>query len=269
MFPMHTDDPRHRIAIGIEYEGSSYHGWQIQKGSASVQEHLEGALSKVANHKITLIGSGRTDTGVHALGQVGHFDTVAARPPEAWIRGTNIFLPRDIRVRWVKSVPPSFNARGSAIARAYRYVIYCDSISPAIHRKGVTWVYDELEVDKMHEAAQYFIGEHDFSSFRASGCQAKTPHRRMIEISVKRAGKCIFIDVVGNAFLHHMVRNFAGVLIAIGRGKKPVEWAHEVLLAKDRRYAGVTASPAGLYLMSIQYPDVFELPTDKGADWFL
>ena len=144
-------------------------------------------------------------------------------------------------------MPASFNARGSAISRSYRYVIYCHKISPGIHREGVTWVYDELDINKMAQAARFFVGEHDFSSFRASGCQAKTPYRRIINIDIKRVGSCIFIDVVGNAFLHHMVRNFAGVLIAIGRNKRSVNWALEVLLAKDRRYAGITAPASGLY----------------------
>lgn len=257
-----------RIALGIEYEGTGYHGWQIQKEGASVQEALEKALSKVAHHKITLIGSGRTDTGVHALGQVAHFDTSAQRSEEAWLRGSNSFLPKDIRVQWIKEVPSTFNARRSALSRAYRYVIYCHKISPGLHRSGVSWVYDDLDVDKMAQAAQFFVGEHDFSSFRASGCQAKTPYRRIMNIEVKRVGACIFIEVLGNAFLHHMVRNFAGVLMAIGRNKYPVRWALEVLLAKDRRYAGITAPASGLYLMRIEYPECFKLPKIKGRSWF-
>lgn len=257
-----------RIALGVEYDGTPYHGWQIQKNGISIQEMLQNALSKVANQKIGIIGSGRTDAGVHALGQVVHFDTTTLRTHEAWVVGTNTFLPRDIRVRWIKEVPSTFNARRSAIARSYRYVIYCDPISPGIHRQGVTWVYSTLDIYKMSEAAQFFIGEHDFSSFRASGCQAKTPFRRIISMTVKKVGQCIFIDVVGNAFLHHMVRNFAGVLIAVGRAKKPVEWALEVLLAKDRRYAGVTAPACGLYLMNIEYPPDFELPQHEPRAWF-
>lgn len=257
-----------RIALGVEYEGANYHGWQIQKNGISIQEMLENALSKVANQKIVVIGSGRTDAGVHALGQVAHFDTTVLRNKEAWIVGSNTFLPRDIRVQWVKEVPSTFNARNSATARAYRYVIYCNPISPGIHRQGVTWVYNNLEIEKMAQAANFFVGEHDFSSFRASGCQAKTPHRRIISMTVKKAGHCIFIDVIGNAFLHHMVRNFAGVLIAIGRSQKPVNWALEVLLAKDRRYAGITAPASGLYLMNIQYPACFELPQTEGRAWF-
>lgn len=259
---------KQRMALGIEYEGTQYHGWQIQKNCPSIQETLEHALSKIANEKITIIGSGRTDTGVHALGQVAHFDTSAVRSADAWVMGTNTFLPRDIRVQWVKEVSDTFNARRSAIARAYRYVIYTHRISPGIHRKGVTWVYDTLNIEKMSEAANFFIGEHDFSSFRASGCQAKTPYRRIISMELKKSGSCIFLEVVGNAFLHHMVRNFAGVLIEIGRSRRPVSWASEVLLAKDRRYAGVTAPACGLYLMSIQYPTHFDLPESEGGAWF-
>lgn len=256
------------MAIGIEYEGTHYHGWQIQKNAPSIQEALEKALSKIANETITIIGSGRTDTGVHALGQVAHFDTRAIRDEAAWIIGTNAYLPKDIRVQWIKEVPSTFNARRSASSRAYRYVIYSDRVSPGIHRKGVTWVYGTLNIQKMSEAANYFIGEHDFSSFRASGCQAKTPFRRIFKMDVKQSGPCIFIEVVGNAFLHHMVRNFAGVLIEIGRENRPVSWASEVLLAKDRRCAGVTASPCGLYLMSISYPEHFDLPESRGGAWF-
>lgn len=257
-----------RIALGVEYEGTNYHGWQIQKNGISIQEMLECALSKVANQKIVVIGSGRTDAGVHALGQVAHFDTTVSRSQEAWIVGTNTFLPKDIRVQWIKEVPSTFNARRSAIARSYRYVIYCHPVSPGLHRHGVTWLYHSLDIESMSKAARFFIGEHDFSSFRASGCQAKTPHRRIISMTVKKSGHCVFIDVVGNAFLHHMVRNFAGVLIAIGRSQKPVDWALEVLLAKDRRYAGITAPALGLYLMHIQYQDDFELPNFEARTWF-
>ena len=259
---------KQRMAMGIEYEGTHYHGWQIQKNAASVQETVESALSKIANAPITIVGSGRTDMGVHAMGQVAHFDTHTFRTEEAWIRGTNTFLPKDIRVHWIKPVSDNFNARRSATARAYRYIIYTNRISPGLHRKGVTWVYDALDVERMAKAAQSFIGEHDFSSFRASGCQAKTPFRHMMEFTVRYCGRCIFLEVVGNAFLHHMVRNFAGVLIEIGRGRREISWAAEVLEAKDRRYAGVTAPACGLYLMSIQYPGHFDLPQSEGGAWF-
>jgi len=261
-----------RIALGLEYEGTHYHGWQYQTNGISIQEKLESALSKVANHPVTTITAGRTDAGVHALGQVVHFDTTSERVDAAWVMGTNMFLPKDIRVHWSKEVPADFDARHRAIARSYRYVIYCNRVSPGIHQKGVTWVHydllNEQAIDHMAQAARCFIGEHDFSSFRASGCQSKTPYRRIIEITVKKVGSCIFIDITGNAFLHHMVRNMAGVLIAIGRGHKPVAWAQEVLLAQDRRYAGITAPPCGLYLMNIHYPEHFNLPLERGNAWF-
>ena len=251
----------YRIALGVEYKGSRYRGWQRQReGVPSVQETLERALSEVAAEPITLECAGRTDASVHASGQVVHFDTRVERPLIAWVMGANANLPGDISVCWAKVMPADFHARFKACARRYRYVIYNDPVRPAHMAEEVTWNHRPLDVARMREAARLLVGTHDFSSFRALKCQAKSPIKTVHHLNVIEHGRFIVLDVRANAFLHHMVRNFAGVLMTIGAGERPVEWVSEILAARDRRAGGVTAHPYGLYLVQVEYPEPFELP---------
>lgn len=249
-----------RIALGIEYDGSQYSGWQRQSSATSVQQHLERALSIVANQDIMVKCAGRTDAGVHATGQVVHFDSPVSRPVRGWTMGVNTNLPADIAVRWVHPVSDDFHARFSAHARRYRYIIFNHPFRPAIMANGVTHVYAALDHEKMHQAAQCLVGENDFSSFRASLCQSKSPIRRLKHIEVTRKGQYIMIDVQANAFVHHMVRNIAGSLIAIGCGERPIEWMQQLLQQKDRTQAAATAKPNGLYLVKVVYPEQFSIP---------
>ena len=235
-----------RIVLGIEYDGSAYHGWQSQEDVLTLQSVIEKALSQVANEAVTVTCAGRTDAGVHALGQVAHFDTEAERSEYSWIFGANSNLPPDISVRWAKEIDASFHARYSATARRYRYIIYNYPIRPGLYRHYMTWHPRLLDEKKMAKAATYLIGEHDFSSFRSIDCQAKSPLREVFAITVQRKNHWVIIDVKANAFLHHMVRNIAGVLIAIGENKREPEWARELLTTCDRTKAGVTAPPQGL-----------------------
>lgn len=258
-----------RIALGLEYDGSQFHGWQRQSEILSVQETLEEALSFVANHPVQTICAGRTDSRVHATNQVVHFDTTAVRTERAWILGTNAHLPSSVRALWVRVVPSTFNARRSATAREYRYIIYNHPIRPSLLRHYVSWHYQKLDVQKMQEGAKHWLGQHDFSSFRASQCQSLTPIRSIYAILVERRGDKVIFTVKANAFLHHMVRNMAGVLMSIGEGLAPPERALEVLLAKDRLKADVTASPNGLYLVSVEYPEVYGLPVGALGPWWV
>lgn len=244
-----------RIVLGVEYDGSRFYGWQWQKDTRTVQEEVEKALSKVADHPVRVLCTGRTDTGVHALEQVIHFDTDVSRDLHAWMMGGNCFLPDDVRIIWVKEAVDDFHARYSAVARFYRYIILNRPMKSALLRKQATWCYEPLDEEKMQLAANTLIGNHDFSSFRAQGCQSKSPQRMMYFIDVYRKDEQVIIDVSANAFLHHMVRNIAGVLMDIGMGKKPVEWTQELLEIKDREQGGITASPYGLYLAGVFYPE--------------
>lgn len=252
----------YRIALGVEYKGSRYSGFQRQRfGVPSVQEALEVALTRVAGgHPAELRCAGRTDSLVHACGQVVHFDTPVERSMHAWVMGANANLPFDISVTWAKSMPLHFDARFSAMARRYRYVIYNDQIRPAHMAQEVTWNHRPLDIERMREAAACLVGTHDFSAFRAQQCQAKSPIKTVHHLQLLRSGKFIVIDIRANAFLHHMVRNIAGVLMTIGAGERPVEWAREVLESQLRRQGGVTAHPYGLYLVSVEYPQEFVLP---------
>ncbi|EKE01792.1 MAG: hypothetical protein ACD_21C00052G0010 [uncultured bacterium] len=243
-----------RIALGIEYDGTNYCGWQRQDNVCTIQEKVEDALSQIAVQPIKVICAGRTDAGVHALGQVVHFDTDAKRSDQAWIMGTNCNLPADIRVLWARHVADDFHARYSATARQYRYIIYNNKVASAILRHRAMWSPFVLNEKSMHEAGQYLIGKHDFSSFRGSGCQAKTAERTVISLVVARNGHMITIDIKANAFLLHMVRSIVGMLVKVGKGDKPPSWAQEVLIARDRKVPAVITAPAqGLYLVGVGY----------------
>lgn len=247
-----------RVALGIEYDGSHFKGWQTQHGVRTVQETLEKALSKVADQPISVVCAGRTDSGVHGLEQVVHFDTTAQRLSRSWVFGTNCYLPDDANVLWATPIDSSFHARFSAIQRHYRYIILNRSVRSAVHAKRMTWFYPPLEITKMQEAAQFLIGEHDFSSFRAQACQSKTPIRNLTRLEVSRHGEQVWIEVSANAFLQHMVRNIAGVLMTIGTGKENPIWAKQVLESCNRTKGGITAPPDGLYLQAVDYKDNFQ-----------
>lgn len=251
-----------RVALSLSYDGSSYRGWQSQRKPQvlTVQEELERALSSVANSQIVVQCAGRTDAGVHASHQVVHFDTPVARSEKAWVSGTNSQLPPTIAVEWAKPVPQDFNARFSATARRYRYIILNTAARSAILPAGLTWVRHPLNYQSMHLAAQSLLGELDFTSYRAAACQSRTPMRNVHFVEVTRRGDLVIIDIQANAFLHHMVRNIAGVLIEIGSGNQPIEWAEQILLAKDRSKGAATASPQGLYLVDVLFPDEYNLP---------
>ncbi|MEO5342554.1 MAG: tRNA pseudouridine(38-40) synthase TruA [Gammaproteobacteria bacterium SHHR-1] len=258
-----------RIALGIEYDGSAFHGWQTQQaGVRSVQHELEQALGQVAAQPVRVQCAGRTDTGVHASGQVVHFDTQAQRPMRSWILGGNVHLPYDANITWAQEVSEGFHARFSATGRHYRYVIANRPTRSALMSRRVVWVHQPLDAEAMHRAAQHLQGMHDFSSYRALACQAKSPQRELRRIGVRRQGNLILIDLYANAFLHHMVRNIAGVLIAIGRGEQAEDWSREILERRDRRQGGVTAPPQGLYLTQVEYPTEYAIPEPAPLDLF-
>ncbi|AXI03250.1 tRNA pseudouridine(38-40) synthase TruA [Aquirhabdus parva] len=250
-----------RLALGLEFCGSRYRGWQTQQdGVISVQETVEKALAKVANHPVTLHAAGRTDAGVHACNMIAHFDTDAIRPIRGWIRGTNSELPHDIAIRWLQPMPEAFHARFKAIARRYRYVIYNQPHRPALLNGQVTHHYHPLDLHLMQQAAQKLVGTHDFTSFRAVACQSNQPIRDVSHLTLTRHGQLIVLDIQANGFLHHMVRNIVGVLLEIGEGLRPIEWVDELLAVRDRKAAGITAPPDGLYFINAYYPAEFELP---------
>lgn len=249
-----------RIALGIEYDGSAYNGWQSQKHGTGVQSVLEEAISKVADQHVALTCAGRTDSGVHAMGQVVHFESTATREMRAWVLGVNSNLPDDISVLWAVNVSDNFHARYSALSRSYRYIILNRSVRPAILNSKVSWEYRPLDIARMQEAANYLVGKHDFTSYRTVHCQSKTPMRNVMQLDVSRENDFVLIDIKANAFLHHMVRNIAGVLMTIGAGEKEAAWCKHVLDKKDRTQGGVTAPAAGLYFMSVDYPKEFSLP---------
>jgi tRNA pseudouridine38-40 synthase len=251
-----------RIALGLEYDGSAFSGWQSQVHARGVQSVVEAALSAVANHPVEVVAAGRTDAGVHAAMQVVHFDTPSLRTERGWVRGATSNLPPQVSVLWAQPVPDAFHARYSAIARRYRYIILNRTPRPAIAAERVCWIREPLDEARMQAGARYLLGEHDFSSFRAAECQARTPMRNLHEITVERCGPLLAITVRANAFLHHMVRNIAGVLIAIGSGERAPEWAGEVLAARDRTKGGVTAPAGGLYLIGVTYAPALQLPSE-------
>ena len=250
-----------RLAAGVEYDGANFSGWQRQKHHVqTVQESVERALSRVANHPITVMCAGRTDTGVHGVGQVIHFETTAVREAYNWILGANANLPKGVALRWVKEVHPEFHARFSARWREYVYLISNTRFRPALMRDQMTWVHQPLDAERMHEAAQNLVGEHDFNAFRAQACQSKTSVRTMYFCSVKRLSESVILHVRANAFLYHMVRNIAGSLIQVGRGDASPEWIETVLQGKKREEAGITAPPDGLHFAAVGYPEEFEIP---------
>lgn len=258
-----------RIALTVEYDGSQFHGWQAQTGLRTVQQALENALSRVADEDVSVICAGRTDTGVHATKQVIHFDSDKERSVRSWVHGANSHLPKDVCVKWAREMPDDFHARFSATSRRYRYVIYNAPIRPALLRSNVTWQYRQLNHDLMDKAGQYLLGEQDFTSFRSVECQSKTPMRNVQHLRVIRKGDLIIIEIAANAFLHHMVRNIAGVLMAVGSSRQPVEWVGDVLHAKDRKLGAETAPPYGLYLVDVVYPQEFSVPKEISGPMFL
>ncbi|WP_206484494.1 tRNA pseudouridine(38-40) synthase TruA [Thalassotalea sp. G2M2-11] len=258
-----------RYALGVEYDGSRYYGWQRQKNVVSVQQTLEQALSKIADEPIEVVCAGRTDTGVNATNQIVHFDTEKIRKDVAWTLGVNTNLPKDIAVSWVKQVPEEFHARFSATARNYRYIIYNNPLRSAILSHGLSFCHYELDENLMHQAAQYLVGQHDFTSFRTVHCQSHSPVRTLLHCDVTRQGNYLIIDVKGNAFLHHMVRNIAGSLMKVGQQLQPVSWIKEVLAAKNRCLAGITAPAAGLYFVDVDYPEEFKIPKRQLGPLFL
>lgn len=259
--PVVSYPPMKRIALGLQYDGTAYRGFQAQAGLPTIQAELEAALSSVANEPITVYCAGRTDAGVHAMGQVVHFDTNAERPDFGWVQGCNGKLPNDIAVQWAQEVSEDFHARYKARSRRYRYVIANTSARPALTERFATWIYHPLDHLKMHEAAQALLGTHDFSAFRAAECQAKNPIKTMEFANISRQEEYVILDIKADAFLHHMVRNIIGTLLPIGLGSAPVSFMKEALESRCRTRAGMTAKPCGLSLIEINYPDEFHLPS--------
>jgi len=252
-----------RLALGIEYDGSAFAGWQHQSHARTVQGDLQDALSQVADHPVELTAAGRTDAGVHALEMVAHFDTTAERPLFAWVLGANANAPAEISVLWAHPVAHDFHARHQALARRYLYRILDRRMRSALERERVSWIRHELDASHMHEAAQVLVGHHDFSAFRAAECQSPTPVRKLMDIAVERRGPYVDIQLQANAFLHHMVRNIAGSLMLVGRGERPAGWLADVLRRGDRREAGPTAPPQGLYFVGADYAAGHGLPSGR------
>lgn len=262
-----TTDKKHYVALGIEYAGGNYCGWQTQPDQPTVQDRLELALKKFVTEPVATICAGRTDTGVHGTGQVVNIAVDCIRKEASWVRGVNTFLPDDISVRWAKFVDADFSARFSATSRTYEYWIYNDAVrSPVFHGK-TGWVFRPCDDRLMYEEAQCLVGEHDFTSFRASECQAATPVRTIESIRIRRQGKLIGIEIKANAFLQHMVRNIVGSLVYIGVGREQPGWLSEVLAAKCRAVAAPTFDPSGLYLVGVGYPEHYGLP-ERGLSPF-
>lgn len=257
-----------RIALCAEYDGSDFSGWETQPHARTIQSTLEQALARVADEPVATVCAGRTDAGVHALAQVVHFETEAERAPHEWVLGANSNLPADVSVRWAQPVGEGFHARFSAECRHYRYLIVNRRERPALLRARAAWVRPPLDVERMRSGASHLVGEHDFTSFRAAGCQARNPVRTVVRLDVERRGALVVVDIAANAFLQHMVRNVAGVLVAIGNGKRAPQWAAELLAARDRTRGEATAPAAGLYLARIDYPRAFALPA-VSPEWLL
>ena len=254
-----------RIALGVAYRGSAYHGWQSQADGRTVQDVLEQALHKFAARPVRTLCAGRTDTGVHALNQVVHFDTPLQRETQSWVRGVNTYLPPDVAVQWCRAVPLVFHARNAARRRRYIYVLLQSAVRPALEQGLVGWVFRPLNGAAMQTGADLLLGEHDFSSFRAAACQALSPVKMLHRLRVSQRGDYWAFDFEGSALLHHMVRNIMGCLLAVGSGQRPPDWIAEVLQAKSRDAAAPTFSAAGLYFLGPTYDTVFGLPTEVPA----
>ena len=257
-----------RLALGISYNGQTYEGWQSQPSGRTVQDRLEAALSEFAAQPISTVCAGRTDAGVHALMQVVHFDARVRREEFSWLRGTNRFLPPDIAVQWARPVPDAFHSRACALARRYAYVVLESPVRPSVEAGRVGWVFRPLDAGAMQEAAALLIGQHDFSSFRAAACQAKTPVKTMNRVAIARHGSYWRFEFEADAFLHHMIRNIMGCLLVIGQGQQPPQWMSQVLAARDRDAAAPTFSPDGLYFLGPLYGPEWNLPNRTAAyDW--
>lgn len=254
-----------RLALGIEYDGSAFRGWQTQPGGGTVQDALEEALRQIAGVPVEVVCAGRTDAGVHATGQVVHFDPPVSRPLTAWVRGVNTFLPPAVAVRWAHPVSDEFHARFSAFGRCYRYVLINRPQRTGVWHGRAGWDHHPLDVDAMQEAALLLLGEHDFSAFRAAGCQAKSPIKTVRRANVRRMDEIIVFDFEAGAFLHHMVRNLVGSLVYVGQGKHPPAWIASLLASGDRRLAAPTFSAAGLYLVGVKYEPHWGLPVSDDA----
>jgi len=257
-----------RVALGIEYDGSAFCGWQTQPSGCAVQDALERALTEIAGEPIATICAGRTDAGVHALAQIVHFDTNVARPETAWVRGVNTLLPAGAAVLWAREVSADFHARYSARERRYRHVLLNHPVRPALNRARVGWFHLSLNIERMQAAAQCLIGEHDFSAFRSAECQAKSPVREMRKLDIYKSDDYVLFELTANAFLHHMVRNIVGCLVYVGKGKHPPEWLGEVLASRDRRSAAPTIDASGLYLANVIYDAAWKLPVAARREWF-
>lgn len=250
-----------RYALGVQYIGADYAGWQAQPNQPSLQAELEAVLARVAGvDAVSTICAGRTDSGVNALGQVVHMDVPVARDADSWVRGCNRYLPADIKIVWAKEVSDDFHARYSAVQRHYRYCLLNHKVIQPLYAQRASWYAFPLDLESMQQATQYWVGEHDFSSFRAANCQAKTAVRHVTRFELQRHGDFIVADISANAFLYHMIRNFMGALLKIGAGKYPASWAQSLLAAKSRHQGYATAPAAGLYLVGVDYPEEFELP---------
>jgi tRNA pseudouridine38-40 synthase len=258
--------PVQRIALGVEYDGSRFLGWQTQTGGGTVQDALEAALAGIACERVGVSAAGRTDRGVHATGQVLHFDTGVVRPLEAWVRGVNALLPESVAVTWAQSVAPQFHARHSARARSYRYRLLNRAVRPALHARHAGWFHAPLDEDLMRQAARCLEGEHDFSAFRAAECQSRSAVRTMDAIEITRRGDRVDFVLVANAFLHHMVRNIVGSLVYVGARRRPVAWLREVLESRDRTRAAPTFAPEGLCLEHVQYGSEWGLPAQASRN---
>ncbi len=252
-----------RIALGVEYDGTGFSGWQVQPDRPSVQAALEAALAAIAGCPVGVVCAGRTDTGVHALMQVIHFDTPVIRPLPAWVKGVNTYLPESIAVRWASAVPDDFHARYCATARRYEYLLVNRPVRPAVRRRQLGWFHHPLDLEAMQVAAAGLIGTNDFSAFRSSECQARSPVRDMRRLDISRHGDIIRFSLEANAFLHHMVRNIIGSLVYVGKGRYRPEWMTEVLLSRDRTMAAPTFAPNGLYLAGVTYDPRWGLPTGQ------
>jgi tRNA pseudouridine38-40 synthase len=257
-----------RLALGISYNGQAYDGWQSQPSGRTVQDHLEGGLARFAAQPVSTVCAGRTDAGVHGLMQVVHFDTEVQREDFSWVRGTNTFLPPDMAVQWAQPVPNAFHARNSARARRYAYVLLESPVRPSVEAGRVGWVFRPLAAEAMQAAAAHLVGEHDFTSFRASSCQSPTPVKTLQPVRITRRGPYWRFDFQANAFLHHMIRNLMGCLVAVGQGLHDPDWMREVLAARSRDAAAPTFSPDGLYFLGPVYEAHWGLPSRTAAyDW--